>query len=248
MIHKLNHLTILNPCEERKSDSTCKKCPDVPDTEPSSRQNVEIYQDVNIKSEMGKRLLTAAEAGMAVVQGFSDVILESPVKSSLTGLAKAGIAAGGVYFAVRGAVDLKDAIKKRSLIGGIGASGTLALAGDAAIYTAMNLAQNPSVAKVMGPSAVACINSPAVAALSTSLGFVFAGSELISGINLLHKGHKYKDSFRLMLGALNVGIGVTAALFYGCGGTVPAAILSGLCAAEIVALGVKEIDRVMRSR
>ncbi|MGV8119183.1 MAG: hypothetical protein AB2L14_05395 [Candidatus Xenobiia bacterium LiM19] len=219
-----------------------------PHKDCEAKNIVDGIQDLDTAPEVMERLYTLSEMGTTILQAGSDIIAESGLKGNLGIAAGAGTAVSGVFFAVKGAKDLKDAIAKKDAMAGLGATGELALAGNAAISSAQMLTTLTSASKYIDPSVASLINSPIAGVAAKSLGMIFAASELVQGGRLLHDGYAHKNKEKMILGALSVGVGASAAVLFTVGGVTSAVVLGALSIAELITFGAEKVSDNLRKR
>ena len=145
-------------------------------------------------------------------------------------IARAGTGAtvvSGVYFGIEGARDLKEAIKKKDLVQGLEGTAHLGLAGESAAETLITVANSSILSGMIGPAGVAIAKSGAMQAISTSLGVLHGGAELVLGGREIYQGIRGKDRQKVLTGALNATIGVgCSAVALGGGIPVGVALIS----------------------
>jgi len=207
---------------------------------------VDGIQDLAVAPEVMERIYTLSEVGTTIIQTGSDIIAESGMKGKIGIAAGAGTAISGVFFAIKGAKDLKDAIEKKDAMAGLGAAGELGLAGSAAISTAQMLTTLTGTSRYINPAVATLINSPVAVSIGNSLGLIFASTELLAGGKLLHEGFMHKNKEKIILGALNLGIGASAAALFTVGGVIPAVALGALSLAELIAFGAEKVSDKLR--
>jgi len=222
--------------------------PEGPKKECEAEGIIDGIQDLETTPEVMERLYTISEVGTTILQTGSDIIAESGIKGKAAVAAGAGTAIAGVFFAVKGAKDLKEAIAKKDGLAGFRAAGELGLAGNAAISSAQMLTTLDSTSKFINPSVAGMINSPVAGVIGKTLGMVFAASELYSGGKLIHEGISHKNKEKIILGALSLGVGASAAALFMVGGVTSAVVLGALSIAELVAFGAEKVSDNLRKR
>lgn len=249
MIEGINNQNI-NPASERiipkpsiKSKELLELCVDEVDitSEKDASREEEIgINSVKIPQEVMTGIYNISEVTTVLIQACSDVVSEAGMTGTLAKGAGVGKAVSGLFFTYSGIRDLKNAIKDKNTITGLTAAGKLALAGDAAITTARTLSASPEMAKMIGSSGVSLINSPVFSAISKALGVVYGSSEIIEGGKLVHDAIKHKNNEKLILGALNVGMGVSAIALFLHGGLSTAIVLGVMSVAELAVFGTEK--------
>lgn len=233
----------------QKSSDTLSASSTAPQQHCEAENIVDGIQDLDTAPELMERLYTISEMGTTILQAGSDIIIESGFKGKSEIAAGAGTAVAGAFFAIKGARDLNEAIDKKDTMAGIVATGELAIAGDAAISTARMLTRLAGTSKYISPSFASLINSPVAGVVGKGLGMIFAVSELVQGGKLIHDGVRHKNKEKMILGALSLGVGASAAALFTVGGVTSAVVLGALSIAELLAFSAEKVsDSIRKSK
>jgi hypothetical protein len=216
-------------------------------TSPPEMEAESKEEGMNMTSEVMERVFDISEVGTILVQTGSDVITESGIKGGLNTAAHVGSAAAGLFFAVKGSRDLKKGIDKKDNLQAINGMGELALAGEAGISSLQYVSQFPSVGNAIGKTATSFICSPLMKSLGSTLGFVYAASELVEGIHLVNAGLVQKNTKKVLQGALNIGLSIAAGALFTTGGAPAAIILGGLSLLELGAFGEQKVEEAVKN-
>ncbi|MDQ7824278.1 MAG: hypothetical protein RDV48_15865 [Candidatus Eremiobacteraeota bacterium] len=144
----------------------------------------------------------------------------------LAAAAGAGSIASGIYFAIEGARDLREAREKKDLLAGIESAGHLMLSGEVAVDAARLAMQSGALQGIAGSAIAAAISSPLATAAGTALGVGHGAAEIITGGKEFLEGFRNKDVKKALAGGLTIGIGSSAAAV-SLGGGLPACIALG---------------------
>jgi hypothetical protein len=138
------------------------------------------------------------------------VIKELGLSGAVESAAQAGGAVAGVYLGIKGAAELKKAIKEKDTMAAIEGSGSISAGGAALINSATRLAAQAAAGGIGGPLAAMVAKSAVIATAGTALGVVYGATEIAGGSKSIYDGFKTNDRKKIMSGMLDSAIGVGA--------------------------------------